>query len=45
MNSNQKNLFFHIFYIWGATDESLLNDIRQNFDGPTLIAKDLMIID
>ena len=40
----KKLVLSHILY-WGATDESLLNDIRQNFDGPTLIAKDLMIID
>ena len=40
----KKLVLSHILF-WGATDESLLNDIRQNFDGPTLIAKDLMIID
>ena len=40
----KKLVLSHILY-WGATDESLLNDIRQNFDGPTLVAKDLMIID
>ena len=40
----KKLVLSHILY-WGATDESLLNDIRQNYDGPTLIAKDLMIID
>ena len=40
----KKLVLSHILY-WGATDESLLNDIRQNFNGPTFIAKDLMIID
>ena len=40
----KKLVLSHILF-WGATDESLLNDIRKNFDGPTLIAKDLMIID
>ena len=40
-----KKLVLSHILLWGATDESLLNDIRQNFDGPTLVAKDLMIID
>jgi len=30
---------------WGASSESLLSDISQNFDGTSIIAEDLLVID
>ena len=39
----KKLVLSHILF-WGASNESLLNDIRHNYNGPTIIAEDLMVI-
>ena len=39
-----KLVLSHILF-WGATEESLLKDIQKNFNGKTVIAQDLMVID
>lgn len=40
----KKLVLSHILF-WGATEESLINDVEINFDGEIIIAKDLMVID
>lgn len=40
----KKLVLSHILY-WGATDDSLILDVRKNFDGNIIVAKDLMIVD
>ena len=40
----KKLVLSHILF-WGASDESLINDVRENFNGETIIAQDLMIIE
>ena len=39
----KKLVLSHILF-WGASDESLLKDVRKNFNGETIIAADLMVI-
>lgn len=39
-----KLVLSHILF-WGASSESLLSDISQNFDGTSIIAEDLLVID
>ena len=39
----KKLVLSHILF-WGAKEESLLSDVRQNFAGETIIAKDLLVI-
>ena len=39
----KKLVLSHILF-WGATEESLLKDVQKNFNGETIIAKDLMVI-
>ena len=39
----KKLVMSHILF-WGASEESILNDIGMNFSGQAIIAKDLMII-
>ena len=39
----KKLVLSHILF-WGATEESLLDDVKSNFDGNAIIAKDLMVI-
>ncbi len=39
----KKLVLSHILF-WGASEESLLKDIRKNFNGQAVIAKDLMVI-
>ena len=39
----KKLVLSHILF-WGASEDSLLKDIRKNFNGQAIIAKDLMII-
>ncbi len=39
----KKLVLSHILF-WGASEESLLNDVRKNFNGQAVIAKDLMVI-
>ena len=40
----KKLVLSHILF-WGASEESLLNDVKKNFNGDTVIAKDLMVIE
>ena len=40
----KKLVLSHILF-WGASDESLLSDVKKNFNGKTIIAKDLMVIE
>ena len=40
----KKLVLSHILF-WGASEESLINDIKMNFNGDAIIAKDLMVID
>ncbi len=42
---NPKKLVLSHILFWGATEDSLMNDIQKNFNGETIIAKDLMILD
>lgn len=42
---NPKKLVLSHILFWGATDESLINDVKENFNGETIVAKDLMIIE
>ena len=42
---NPKKLVLSHILFWGASDESLINDVRENFNGETIIAQDLMIIE
>ena len=39
----KKLVLSHILF-WGASEESLLKDVRKNFNGETIIAADLMVI-
>ena len=39
----KKLVLSHILF-WGASEESLLRDVRKNFNGQAVIAKDLMVI-
>ena len=39
----KKLVLSHILF-WGASEESLLKDVRKNFNGQAVIAKDLMVI-
>ena len=39
----KKLVLSHILF-WGASEESLLKDIKKNFNGQAVIAKDLMVI-
>ena len=39
----KKLVLSHILF-WGASEESLLKDVRKNFKGQAVIAKDLMVI-
>ena len=39
----KKLVLSHILF-WGASEESLLKDVRKNFNGETIIAEDLMVI-
>ena len=39
-----KLVLSHILF-WGASSESLLSDISQNFNGTSIIAEDLLVID
>lgn len=39
----KKLVMSHILF-WGASEESILNDIGMNFSGQAIIAKDLMVI-
>ena len=39
----KKLVLSHILF-WGASEDSLLKDIRKNFNGQAVIAKDLMVI-
>ena len=39
----KKLVLSHILF-WGATEESLLSDVRQNYTGETIIAKDLLAV-
>ena len=39
----KKLVMSHILF-WGASEESLLQDVKENFNGQTIIAKDLMVI-
>ena len=38
-----KLVLSHILF-WGASEESLLKDVRKNFNGQAIIAKDLLVI-
>ena len=40
----KKLVLSHILF-WGASDESLLSDVKKNFNGKTIIAKDLIVIE
>ena len=40
----KKLVLSHILF-WGASDESLLSDVKKNFNGKTIIAKELMVIE
>ena len=40
----KKLVLSHILF-WGASDESLLIDVKKNFNGKIIIAKDLMVIE
>ena len=40
----KKLVLSHILF-WGASEESLINDVKKNFNGETIIANDLMIIE
>ncbi|MAR95300.1 MAG: MBL fold metallo-hydrolase [Gammaproteobacteria bacterium] len=40
----KKLVLSHILF-WGASEESLLKDIRKNFNGQAIVAKDLMVIE
>ena len=40
----KKLVLSHILF-WGASEESLLNDVKKNFNGDAVIAKDLMVIE
>ena len=40
----KKLVLSHILF-WGASEESLMNDIEKNFTGEAIIAKDLLVID
>ena len=40
----KKLVLSHILF-WGASEESLMNDIKKNFNGEAIIAKDLLVID
>ena len=40
----KKLVLSHILF-WGASEESLLKDVRKNFNGETIIAADLLVID
>lgn len=42
---NPKKLVLSHILFWGATDESLINDVKENFNGEIIVAKDLMIIE
>ena len=39
----KKLVLSHILF-WGASEESLINDVKKNFNGETIIAADLMVI-
>ena len=39
----KKLVLSHILF-WGASEESLMNDIEKNFTGEAIIAKDLLVI-
>ena len=40
----KKLVLSHILF-WGASEESLMDDIEKNFNGEAIIAKDLLVID
>jgi ribonuclease Z len=40
----KKLVLSHILF-WGASEESLMDDIKKNFNGEAIIAKDLLVID
>ena len=40
----KKLVLSHILF-WGASEESLMNDIEKNFNGEAIIAYDLLVID
>ena len=40
----KKLVLSHILF-WGASEESLINDVKKNFNGETIIANDLMVIE
>ena len=40
----KKLVLSHILF-WGASEESLLKDIKKNFNGQAIVAKDLMVIE
>ncbi len=43
--SQPKKLVLSHILFWGSDEESLLTDVKKNFDGEVIVAKDLMILD
>ena len=43
--SQPKKLVLSHILFWGSDEESLLTDVKKNFDGEVIVAKDLMILE
>ena len=43
--SNPKKLVLSHILFWGSNEDSIIEDVKRNFNGEIIIAKDLMIVD
>ncbi len=43
--SQPKKLVLSHILFWGAEEESILRDVKKNFDGKVIFAEDLMVVD
>ena len=43
--SRPKKLVLSHILFWGAEEESILRDVKKNFDGKVIFAEDLMVVD
>jgi ribonuclease Z len=44
MSKPKKLVLSHILF-WGNSKESIVEEVKSNFDGEVIIAEDLMVID
>ena len=44
LSQPKKLILSHILF-WGNTESSIINEVRQNYDGEVIIAEDLMVVD